>query len=242
LFRPLLELANFHVLGRILYYVPYYSPLHPGRVLTTFGALSAVVEVLNALGVSYIANVNASESRHDLGYTLMKISLVLQLMVIVLFVSLAVMFQWRCAQGGIRSKRVSGPLLTLYASTVLILVRCVYRTVEHFAFSGGQTGTDPKDLSPMVRYEWYFYVLEASVMLVNSVLWNVRHPRRYLPQHSTTYLAQDCSTDLEGPGWKDTRPFVMTLLDPFGWLDSGKKKEQPFWETNGYHAIKGGMV
>ena len=196
-----------------------------------------LVEVMNALGVSYIANVNVSESRNKLGHTLMKISLILQLIVITLFVLLAGIFQRRSSRGGIKTKRVSAPLLTLYTSTFLILVRCIYRTIEHFAFSGTRAGADPDTFSPLVRYEWYFYVFEASVMLVNSVLWNLRHPRRSLPERSSTYLAQDGSTDLEGPGWKDTRPFVMTLLDPFGWLDVGKEKEQPFWETNGYYAI-----
>lgn len=41
------------MLGRILYYVPYYSPIHPGRVLTTFAALSMLIEALNGTGSSY---------------------------------------------------------------------------------------------------------------------------------------------------------------------------------------------
>lgn len=45
--RPLLELANYHILGRSLYLL---LPIHSGRNLTTFGALSAAVEVLNGLG------------------------------------------------------------------------------------------------------------------------------------------------------------------------------------------------
>ena len=51
--RPLYELSNYFMLSRILYYVPYHSPLHPGRVLTTFGAISMVVEALNGNGAAY---------------------------------------------------------------------------------------------------------------------------------------------------------------------------------------------
>ena len=53
-FRPLFELANYYMLGRILYFVPYCSPIHPGRVLTTFAAISIVVEALNGNGSALV--------------------------------------------------------------------------------------------------------------------------------------------------------------------------------------------
>ncbi|KAJ1710304.1 RTA1 like protein-domain-containing protein [Aspergillus flavus] len=217
---PLLELANYYVLGRILYYVPYHSPIHPGRVLTTFGLLSTVVEVLNALGVSYIANPELPESTIKLGYILMKISLIVQVLVIALFCFLAAMFQRSCYRSGIRSRRVSAPLITLYISTFLIFVRCIYRIVEHFGASkiSPSPSRDLEGLSPILRHEWFFYV-------------------RYLPERSNIYLAQDGETELKGPGWKDRRPFLVTLCDPFGWFDSNKKKERPFWENNGYTLV-----
>lgn len=72
-------------------------------------------------------------------------------------------------------------------------------------------------------------------MLVNHVLMNVRHPRKYLPQSTKTYLAiEDGVTEVRGPGYKDGRPFVVTLLDPFDiWgliKEKGKAKEKQFWE------------
>jgi hypothetical protein len=234
--RPLLELANYHVLGRILYYVPYHSPIHPGRVLTTFGLLSGVVEVLNALGVSYIANPELSESTIKLGHILMKASLIAQVTIITFFCLLAAVFQCRCHRSGIRPRSVSAPLVTLYISTFLILVRCIYRIVEHFGASKirASSSEDLGELSSILRHEWFFYVFEASLMLINAFLWNWQHPRRFLPEKSNVYLAQDGETELKGPGWKDQRPFLVTLCDPFGWFDSNKTKERPFWENNGY--------
>ncbi|KAE8407464.1 hypothetical protein BDV37DRAFT_269240 [Aspergillus pseudonomiae] len=236
---PLLELANYQVLGRILYYVPYHSPIHPGRVLTTFGMLSTVVEVLNALGVSYIANPELPESTTKLGHILMKISLIAQVLVITAFCFLAATFQRRCYRSGIRTRRISTPLVTLYISTFLILIRCVYRIVEHFGASKvhASSSGELEDLSPILRHEWFFYVFEASLMLVNTLMWNWRHPRRFLPARSNIYLAQDGETELKGPGWKDHRPFLVTLCDPFGWFDSNQKKERPFWESNGYTLV-----
>ncbi|KAA8641287.1 RTA1 domain-containing protein [Aspergillus tanneri] len=235
---PILELANYHILGHVLYYIPYHSPMHPGRVFTTFGMLSTIVEVMNALGVSNLANHKLPESRRKTGEILMKASLIVQVGVLLLFCVLAAIFQRRCVRDGIWTRRVSVPLWTLYISTFLILIRCVYRIVEHFGFSslGPESLKDGEEISYILRYEWFFYVFEAAVMLVNTLMWNLWHPRRYLPQHKSTYLAQDGITELEGPGWKDNRPWLVTLIDPFGWLDS-KDDKPPFWETNGYAKV-----
>lgn len=234
-------MANYHVLGRVFYYVPYFSPFHPGRVLTTFGFLSAIVEALNAIGVSYIANPAATESRINTGQTIMKVSLIAQILVISCFLVLAAIFYRRCSKANIKVRPVTGPMVTLYISTAIILARTIYRLVEHFGTSAMSVGLSQnmENLSPMLRYEWYFYVFEAGLMLINTCLWNVRHPRRYLPQSPRTYLAQDGSVELEGPGWDDTRPWLVTLVDPFGFMASGKEKTRPpFWETNGYAAVK----
>ncbi|KAI4947328.1 hypothetical protein J4E91_006680 [Alternaria rosae] len=243
---PILELANYHVLGRILYYVPYYSPLHPGRTLTTFGAISSIVEILNGIGVSWLANPNVLEIYADVGHILMKASLILQVGVILLFCIIAGVFHRRCIKGGIKSRKVQGPLITLYISMSLILVRTIHRIVEHFGISRAPANPskdwDPMSLSPIVRYEWFFWVFDASFMLVNTVLWNYRHPRRYLPEDYHIYLAQNGQTELQGPGWKDDMPWFMTFIDPCGITASitggSRRKERPFWENNGYEAFE----
>lgn len=242
---PLLELANYHVLGRILYYVPYFAPLHPGRTLTTFGFLSAIVEVMNALGVSYLLTPALGESKQRLGHALMKASLICQLGVFSMFCVIAGFFHRRCLRAGILSRKVRGPLWTMYISMTFILVRTIYRIVEHFGASqipaNPPADWDPMSLSPIVRYEWFFWVFEASLMLLNTLLWNYRHPRRYLPEDYHVYLAQDGQTELKGPGWKDEMPWFMTFIDPCGLTTAvtggGRKKEKPFWETNGFEHV-----
>ncbi|KAH6854671.1 hypothetical protein B0I37DRAFT_401608 [Chaetomium sp. MPI-CAGE-AT-0009] len=251
---PILELANYHILGRTLYYVPYFSPIHPGRVLTTLGALSAVVEVLNALGVAYLATSRTPEGKkYELGHNLLRASLALQLAVIVLFFTLAGLFHARCARAGVAHPRVRAVLYSLYASMLLILARTIYRAVEHFAApmvvagagAGGGAGEEAwRSLSPIIRYEWFFWVFEAAPMLVNVLMWNARHPRRYLPQSYKRYLAQDGQTEVDGPGWADKRNLVMTVIDPFGIVamcEKGRRGE-PFWEQNGYHHVLGGKT
>ncbi len=232
---PLLELANYQILGRILSYVPYHSPIHPGRVLTTFAFISAVVEALNGNGVAYSVNQSLPASKQALGRALLKAALVIQLAVLAAFVLLAVVFHRRCLRAGLRSKGLNGALVTLYVSTALLGARTVYRVVEYWSFAATDFwrpgGVVASELSPVIRYEWFFWVWEASLMLANVVLVNFRHPRRFLPKSAKTYLGLD-GEEVRGPGYKDGRPFWVTLVDPFDLvgLVKGRDKEAQFWE------------
>jgi hypothetical protein len=53
-------------------------------------------------------------------------------------------------------------------------------------------------------------------MLANSVMLNVMHPGRLLPQDATVYLGVDGKTELKGPGWRDPRKWWLQIVDPFG--------------------------
>ncbi|KAJ0116734.1 rta1 domain protein [Diaporthe amygdali] len=232
---PLYEAANYHILGRVLFYVPYHSPIHPGRVWTTFAFLAAVVESLSGIGASYTANVSLPQSMQDTGKALLKTSLILQLVIVNCFVALAVTFHRRCLKAGIHNRNVNSSMLTLYVSTALIEARTIYRTVEYFQLAGVQIrrGMSPNELPPEWRYEWFFYVFEASLMLVNAYLWNFRHASKYLPTNTKVFLGTDGVTEIEGPGYKDKRGFLATLLDPFDWygMVTGRDKKDRFWEA-----------
>ncbi|KAK4033018.1 hypothetical protein C8A01DRAFT_40542, partial [Parachaetomium inaequale] len=218
---PLLELANYNILGRILYYAPYHSPIHPGRVITTFAFISFIIEVLNGNGVAYSVNQSLTPSQQETGRALLKAALLLQLGVLALFVLLAATFHARCLRAGLRNPNLLNALYTLYASTSLLTVRTIFRVAEYWTIAQHDFwrpgGVDINSLSPAIRYEWFFWVFEASLMLANHVLMNVRHPRRYLPQSARTYLARgDGATEVLGPGYKDGRAFWVTVVDPFG--------------------------
>jgi len=242
--RPLFELSNYYVLGRILYYVPYLSPLHPGRVLTTFAFISFIVEALNGNGAAFSANTGLPQSQQTLGRNFIKASLALQLVVIAAFLGLAGVFHRRCRRRGIDSPHLYQALHTLYTSEALLSVRTIYRVVEYWSVAELHFGPDldPMSISPLVRYEWFFYVFEASIMLVNQVLLNVRHPRRFLPKSTKTYLGTDGVTEITGPGYDDKRPFWVTLFDPFDVVGiiKGNKRGDKFWEQREREEVVGG--
>lgn len=195
--------------------------------------LSSVVEVLNAIGVSYSANPALPARYVDLGHALMKSSLIIQLVVIALFALLATIFYRRCHQRGLLNRRVHTPLVILYVSMGLILARTIYRTIEHFALSsGGGIFDSPIDeLSPLLRQEWYFWVFEAALMLTNSLMWNVWHPGHYLPANKNVQLTQDGITEVEGSGSDDRRPFLVTLIDPFEMCITSKPRTKEAVQT-----------
>ncbi|KAI1808219.1 hypothetical protein F4811DRAFT_548957 [Daldinia bambusicola] len=237
---PLLELANYNVLGRIFAYVPWCAPLPPARVLSIFGGLMGLVELLNSLGVSLSTNPSSSSSTQSLGSNLTIAALVIQLVLIVVFVCLAGIFHQRCLRANVQVRAVKVLLYTLYASMALILVRCIYRLVEHT----GNTYVDLdniealRSLSPILRYEAFFYVFEATLMLINSILWNVWNPGRFLPRESHIYLSRD-GTEVHGEEESDDRPLLTKILAHpmiFGFCFRKKKQTLEFEELSQYPA------
>lgn len=91
----------------------------------------------------------------------------------------------------------------------MILVRCIYRLVEHTGNTSININNMEilRDLSPVLRYEIYFYIFESTLMLLNSILWNIWNPARYFPRDYHIYLAQD-GTEIEGQVDLDERPLL----------------------------------
>jgi RTA1 like protein len=129
-------------------------------------------------------------------------------------------------------------LTTLYISSTLIGIRTLYRTIEYFSSSSlnfSAPNLDPSTFSPVLRYEWFFWIFEATLMMINSVLLNARHPMRYLPRDNKVYLAEDGRTEVLGRGYEDQRSWWVTFLDPFGlWgmLRGRQSLGMRFWETH----------
>jgi hypothetical protein len=239
LMPPFLQLANFHVFSRVLYYVPYFSPIHPGRLLSVFSLLLVVIEIVTAVGVGLIASPDGKLASYRLGGQLTRASLAMQAVVILTFFVLMATFQLQCRRGRpffspasqkIAEGRVSIaakvwlPLLTLYSSTGLITVRTCYRILEHFVATDVYSNV-------LFRIEWCFYAFDAALMLINMLLWNLMHPGRFLPPTYRIYLAKDGVTEVVGKGWTDSRPWIIAACDPCGFFDK-EKQEKPFWEVD----------
>ncbi|KAM7199726.1 hypothetical protein V8F20_005596 [Naviculisporaceae sp. PSN 640] len=240
---PIFQLANLQILGRLFYFIPYFALMHPARMFLTFASVTAVIEILVVMGVAYLSNRGLPEKSTRMGDAMAKASLVLQLVQIFVTLIMTFIFHRCCHVGRItRSPRVVRLLAILYTTTILLLLRTLYTTIYHFttpanpsrALEEAQSNSHDVMLPAILLNEVYFLLLDSSPILVVPVLWNVFHPRGYLPADSTRYLAQDGQTELKGPGWQDSRSLTETFMNPFASLTHRGGHEKPFWERNGY--------
>lgn len=219
---PVYSLINYLTLSRILYYIPYLSPMHPGRVITTFVGLDAVCEILIGQGAWRMANSTMTDAQRKLGANLVKASLILQAALFGAFGVLAAIFQRRATNAGVLTKKLRTVLYVLYVSAVIVTIRCIYRIVEYCEGWTGKVYTN----------EAYFWVFEASIMFVNTLILNFWNPGKRLPRSNRVFLDKDGATERHGPGWSDDRPWIVTTFDPFDvWgICTGKDKKTQFWD------------
>lgn len=73
-------------------------------------------------------------------------------------------------------------------------------------------------------------------MLINSVLWNVWNPGRYLPRKHHVYLAPDGRGEIEGQDVEDERPLLKKAgaVLSFGLLWRRKEGNLSFEELHNY--------
>ncbi|TGO54879.1 hypothetical protein BELL_1486g00010 [Botrytis elliptica] len=238
----ILSQVFIYICPRLFHYVPYYAPVPANRVLATFGGLMALVEVLNSLGVALASNTKGSSSTIALGAHLTVAAVSIQLVAIIIFVSLAGIFYFRIQKASLGARNVNTMIFTLFASMALIFIRSIYRLVEH----AGPSHIEISDidalraLSPLYRYEVFFYVFEASVMLMNSALWNIWNPGRFLPRNHRTYLTREGS-EVEGPRDPDTRSVLIKTVNllTFGLLFQRKRMNYANQELSQYRSQDG---
>jgi RTA1 like protein len=222
---PVYSGADYFILGRALYYLPYLSPLHPGRVWSTFIGLDVIIEAIASNGAALFANQSITPKRRQIGIDLVKASLIMQVILFVAFASVVAFFHIRARRAGVVNHRLKVIIYTMYASCTLIVTRNLFRTVTIFLPYYSYTNST----------EWLIWVWEMVPMVMNTVMLNIWPPAKYLPSDNKVYLARDGKTELQGPGWQDKRHFLWTVFDPFdiGGLIAGADNKNRFWEKDG---------
>jgi len=212
---PVYEAVNCFILGRFLYYVPYKAPLHPWRLMVTFATFSSITESVNSNGASKATTPYGGVGNQTAGHILMCVSLMMQITSMICFIAVALRFEYNCRRADIFPSKLRNSLRILYVSCALISVRTLYRAVEWYE-TRSVDPSNPASFPPVLQHEAFFYVFEASVMLLNSFLLNIFHPTRYLPENYKVYLAPDGVTEIEGSGLgRDPRKKWLQLVDPF---------------------------
>ena len=113
---------------------------------------------------------------------------------------------------------------TLYTSSFLISVRCIYRVVEYFERVHKHHLPD-RGLNPCRPYPLYLcvglanplQVFEATLMYLKVLNLNLFHSGRFLPKNDKIYLdaqGQEVESTGDRSGWDDDRPWYIALFDP----------------------------
>lgn len=239
---PLYAVSEYFILGRLLSYLPYHTPLHPERVMSTFLVLGAVVEALAASGAASSVSATDNPGVRSAAITRIKASLILQEVVEACFFGLVLLVEYRCRKAGCFPRNVKIMCRILYVTSLMMAIRCIVRTIEGFE----ATGCDPFApefkgyCGPVQQYEWVLWVFEVANITLFVGLLVIFHPGRYLPSDKARYLDPiDGVTERIGPGYSaaDNRPWLITVLDPFdlGGMISGKGKGTAvdhFWEQD----------
>ena len=225
---PVYQAANYFVLGRALHYIPQLSPIHPGRVVSTFVGLDVLVEILVGSGASRIVRWDKSDEL-AIGLGLIKAALLLQVVLFLGFIGLQALFHRRCIRHGVLSPNLRSIMILMYMSNTLILFRNVFRVIDNFL---------PNDAGSK-RFETYEWCLDVLPIALNGLLLTAFFPAVYLPRSNKVYIGSDGRTERHGPGWQDKRPFLQTLFDPFDCigLARGADTKNRFWEHEQDHPV-----
>ena len=235
---PLYAASEYFILGRLLAYLPYHTPMHPGRVLSTFLLLGAAVESLAASGAASSVSANSKPAVRSAAIIRIKASLILQEVLEASFFGMVVLVEYRCRKARNFPKNVRIMCRMLYVTSFMMTIRCIVRTIEGFE----ATGCDPSApgfkgyCGPVQEHEWFLWVFEVANITVFVLLLALFHPGKYMPSNKMQYLDPvDGETERIGPGYSaaDNRPLLITVLDPFNWGGMMKGREpvvDRFWE------------
>lgn len=212
-------------------YLPEHAVLHPNRVLIFFVYIGALVEAVTAAGASKSASAGLDLSEIRSGGTLIAVGLVLQAAVEACVILIVAILHSRCKRAKMLSPNVRILCITLYGTSTLVLLRCIFRAVQAFDRFASLGCRARDDCSPILSGEWYLYAFELGPMLVFTWWLNLLHPGRQFPREKNRYLDLDGRTERMGPGWVDRRSRWKTFADPFDLAGvlKGEPSHEKYW-------------
>lgn len=210
-------------------YLPMHAVLNPNRVLIFFVYVGAAVEAITVAGAAKNASAGSNLDEYKAGGTLIAAGLVLQAVVECVVIGIVATVHVRCSRARMLSPNVRMICITLYGTSTLVLLRCIFRAVEAFEMFGNLGCRE--NCGHILSNEWYLYTFELGPMLLFTWWLNLIHPSRYLPRQKLRYLCLDGRTERMGPGWIDHRSQWETFADPLDLqgVFKGAPSHEKYW-------------
>ncbi|KAK3693198.1 RTA1 like protein-domain-containing protein [Podospora appendiculata] len=177
LLGPTLYAASIYmVLARLIRLLDahQYSLVRTSWLTTIFVSGDVLSFITQGAGGGILSNAD-TQSRRDLGNNIILAGLGIQVVFFGLFIITTVMFHIRITRKPTqRTYSVTTPwqqfIMALYAASILIMVRSIFRMIE---FSAGRNGT-------LQNNEVYLLVLDSALMLLVAIVFLWYHPSRIL--------------------------------------------------------------
>ncbi|KAH9977062.1 RTA1-like protein [Lactifluus volemus] len=205
--------ANFILLGRIMRRLgPQYSRLTPRRYTIIFICCDIIALLIQGMGGSIVSGANASASKSGpssklqvqlkLGSDIALGGIIFQLVAIAAYCAFAAEFLIRYAQDrpiryvpgeayrGTVDIRLRCMLYAMFVTTVFIIIRTIYRTVEFV------DGWDGKVYST----QWLFIVFDGVMITLAMWTLNIIHPGVFLQTSDHPYPVNSNGTTPDATG------------------------------------------
>ncbi|KAI9147343.1 Protein RTA1 [Paramyrothecium foliicola] len=181
LLAPALYAASIYmVLGRIILTLDaeHHSLIKRQRLTKLFVTGDVISFIVQGAGGPLMSSAD-SKSREDLGKYIIVGGLFVQIIIFGLFIAVTAIFHRRITlEPTTKSNTLNVPwrryIFGLYAASVLIMVRSIFRVCE---FIEGRDGV-------LMSKEVYFYVLDTMLMVFVSIVFNTFHPSTIIPSYS----------------------------------------------------------
>ncbi|GKU02658.1 rtm1 [Fusarium langsethiae] len=190
----LIAAGNYVLISRLILAV--LPPSHhiilkiPGRHLTPIFVVCDVIAFLvQGSGSGVASSSNWQGKRERTGVKILIAGLTFQLVAFSLFICVFRRFDFLAGRMAMDSapKGWQKVVLSVYISSVLIMIRCIFRVVE---FAGGRD-------SYAFNHEWLFWVFESLPMAGAIIIFCIYHPGRYLGSHGTRCKATQSEDGVE---------------------------------------------
>ncbi|KAF4446530.1 hypothetical protein F53441_9835 [Fusarium austroafricanum] len=162
----------------------------PGRRLTPiFVACDVIAFLIQGSGSGIASSDNWQGKMEKIGVNILIVGLVFQLVAFSLFLCVFRRFHILADRMAVEEapKGWQKVVFAVYISSILIMVRCIFRVVE---FAGG------KD-SYAFSHEWLFWVFESLPMVGAIGVFCIYHPSRYLGIHGAKAKAVGTGDSVE---------------------------------------------
>lgn len=154
---PVYSAALYNLVGRSVNYLPMHALLNPDRVLI-FVYVGAAVEVITAAGAAKNAAAGLDIVDYKSGGKLIAAGLVLQALVECLLVGIVTAVHIGAVRARMISRNLQTLCVTLYGTSTLALLRCIFRAAEAFETFDNIGYVD--NCGPILSNEWYLYAFE----------------------------------------------------------------------------------